>query len=219
MNSFRGFLASYPIRKFTRGDVVLHQDVEPSCIFFIKSGIIKSYNLTAKGEERPIELSTRSDIFPIGWLLDKITRSQYYYEAIEDSELYCVSKDELTSYLQTNNEPVLQLLHRQVERSTHTQLRINALEHSKAFDKVASTLHYFALRFGRDIKRNIIRIPVPLTQQDVANFTGLTRETVSAEFKKLSRRKIIGRHKQEYVIYTNKLDELLDDTFERHFVR
>ena len=104
-------------------------------------------------------------------------------------------------------------------RATHTQLRLNALEHSKAFDKIVSTLHYFALRFGRDIARNTIKIPLPLTQQDVANFTGLTRETVSAEFKKLTRKRVLGHHNQAYVIYTQRLDELLDDSFERHFIR
>jgi CRP-like cAMP-binding protein len=80
-------------------------------------------------------------------------------------------------------------------------------------------LHYFALRFGRDIMRDAIKIVLPLTQQDVANFTGLTRETVSAEFKKLARQRVLGHYKQSYVIYTNTLDELLDDSFERHFVR
>jgi CRP/FNR family transcriptional regulator len=219
LNGFSVFLASYPIKKFTRDEIVLRQDAEPSCVYFIKEGIIKSYNLTSKGEEKPIELNTQSDIFPIGWFLDKIHRSQYYYEAITDCTLYCLPKAELTVFLRNNSETMFQLLNRQVERSTHTQLRLNALEHSKAYDKVASTLHYFALRFGHDIRRNMVAIPLPLTQQDVANFTGLTRETVSAEFKKLTQQKILGHHQQEYVIYTNKLDELLDDSFERHFIR
>jgi CRP-like cAMP-binding protein len=114
---------------------------------------------------------------------------------------------------------MLQFLDRQVERSTHTQLRLNALEHSKAFDKIVSTLHYFALRFGHHVTRNAIKIPLPLTQQDVANFTGLTRETVSAEFKKLTQQKVLGYREHGYVIYANKLDDLIDDSFERHFVR
>lgn len=219
MNGFSGFLATFPLKKFTRGDIVLHQDTEPSCAFFIKSGIIKSYNLTSRGEERPIELNTSHDVFPAGWLMDKISHAQYYYEAIMDAELYCVPKGDFVTYLKNNSETMYQLLDRQVARATHTQLRLNALEHSKAFDKIVSTLHYFALRFGRDIARNTIKIPLPLTQQDVANFTGLTRETVSAEFKKLTRKRVLGHHNQAYVIYTQRLDELLDDSFERHFIR
>lgn len=219
MNGFSIYLASYPVKKYSRGDVILHQDMEPPCAFLIKSGIIKSYNLTAKGEERPIELSTHSDVFPVAWLFNKIHRAQYYYEAITNAELYCVPKAEFLTYLRNNSESMFQLLDRQVERSAHTQLRLNALEHSKAFDKVISTLHYFALRFGRNITRNSVKIPVPLTQQDVANFTGLTRETVSAEFKKLTQQKVLGHREHDYVIFTNKLDELLDDSFERHFVR
>lgn len=219
MNGITMFLDRFPVKKYSRGDIVLHQDAEPSCVFFIKEGIVKSYNLTSKGEERPIELSTTLDVFPIGWFRDIISKSQYYYEAITDCMLYCVPKEELLTYLRNNSESLLQMLDRQVERSTHTQLRLNALEHSKAYDKIVSMLHYFALRFGRDIMRDAIKIVLPLTQQDVANFTGLTRETVSAEFKKLTRQKVLGHYKQSYVIYTNSLDELLDDSFERHFVR
>lgn len=114
---------------------------------------------------------------------------------------------------------MLQVLDRQVESSTHTQLRLNALEHSKAFDKVISMLHYFALRFGHDIMHDAVKIVLPLTQQDVANFTGLTRETVSSEFKKLTQQRVLGHYHQSYVIYTDALDELLDDSFERHFIR
>ncbi len=219
MNSLSIYLTSYPVKKFARGDIILHQDTEPPCAFLIKSGIVKSYNLTAKGEEKPIELSTQEDTFPIGWLFNKIKAAQYYYEAITDTELYCVPKAEFITYLRNNSETMLQLLDRQVERSTHTQLRLNALEHSKAFDKIVSTLHYFALRFGHNITRNAIKIPLPLTQQDVANFTGLTRETVSAEFKKLTQQRVLGYREHEYVIYANKLDGLLDDNFERHFVQ
>ena len=219
MNGFSGFLATFPLKRFTRGEIVLQQDAEPSCVYFIRSGIIKSYNLTSKGEERPIELNTSTDVFPAGWLMNKITRAQYYYEAILDTELYCVPKVDFVTYIKNNSETMYQLLDKQVERATHTQLRLNALEHSKAFDKVVATLHYFALRFGHDIAQNTIKIPLPLTQQDVANFTGLTRETVSAEFKKLTRQRVLGHHNQTYVIYTQHLDELLDDSFERHFIR
>jgi CRP/FNR family transcriptional regulator len=218
LNGFSIYLTSYPIKKFSRGDIILHQDTEPPNAYLIKSGIIKSYNLTAKGEEKPIELSTQSDVFPAGWLFNKIKKAQYYYEAITNAELYCVPRTELITYLRNNSETMLQFLDRQVERSTHTQLRLNALEHSKAFDKIVSTLHYFALRFGDHVTRNTIKIPLPLTQQDVANFTGLTRETVSAEFKKLTQQKVLGYREHGYVIHTGKLDELLDDSFERHFV-
>lgn len=219
MNGFSIYLTSYPVKKFARGDIILHQDSEPPCAFLIKSGLVKSYNLTAKGEEKPIELSSNFDVFPIAWMFDKIRRAQYYYEAITNAELYCVPKAEFITHLRNNSETMLQLLDRQIERSTHTQLRLNALEHSKAFDKIVSTLHYFALRFGRHITHNTIKIPLPLTQQDVANFTGLTRETVSAEFKKLTQQKVLGYREHGYVIYANKLDGLLDDSFERHFVR
>jgi CRP-like cAMP-binding protein len=64
-----------------------------------------------------------------------------------------------------------------------------------------------------------VEIPLPITQQDVANFTGLTRETVSVELKKLATEKVVFSRNRNYVVLTDKLNELLDDEYERRLIR
>ena len=98
-------------------------------------------------------------------------------------------------------------------------MRINALGQSKASEKVLHTIHYLSLCFGRDLRTDIVEIPLPLTQQDLANFTGLTRETVGSEIKKLVRRKIVFARRRKYIVLTDKLNKLLDDEYELQLVR
>ncbi len=93
-------------------------------------------------------------------------------------------------------------------------MRINALEQSKANEKVLSTIHYLALRFGRDIRPHRVEIQLPLTQQDLANFMGLTRETASMELKKLQKKGVINYSNQRYIVNTNTLDSYLDEDYE-----
>lgn len=219
MSSLQKFLESHTVRSYQRGDVILQQDMEPTCAFGIKSGIIKTYNLTAKGEEKPVGFGTKKELFPLGWIFDKIHKAQYFYEALSDCELYAVPKEKLVEFIKANPRAMFQLLDRCVWEAMTNEMRINALGQSKASDKVLHIIHYLALCFGRDLQTDIVEIPLPLTQQDVANFTGLTRETISVELKKLASEKIIFSRNRNIVVLTDRLNGLLDDEYEQHLIR
>jgi CRP/FNR family transcriptional regulator len=215
----QGFLEQYSVRQYKKGDAILQQDATPPSAFVIKQGIVKTYNITSAGEEKPIGFNTSSEVFPLGWVFEKIVTSQYYYEALSDCEVYCVPPTEFLAFLQATPKAMFQVLDRCVWETINHEMRINALEQSKASDKVLYTIHYLALCFGRDLQPDIVEIPLPLTQQDLANFTGLTRETISAELKKLSTEKIIRYRHRSYVVLTDKLNTLLDDEYEHRLVR
>jgi CRP-like cAMP-binding protein len=106
------------------------------------------------------------------------------------------------------------LLEIMVSRHLQFQMRVNALEQSKATHKVINTLHYLCLRFGKEIKENIVKVELPLTQQDLANFMGLTRETTGIELKKLEKQGVINYRRQNYLIRTDRLNEVLDDEYD-----
>jgi CRP/FNR family transcriptional regulator len=219
LDHLKEFLERYRIKKYKKGDVILQQDADPASAFAVKKGIIKTYNLTSKGEEKPIGFHSAGELFPLGWIFGKIHKAQYYYEALSDCQLYSAPKDELTTFIQGDPEAMYEVLNRCVWEALNHEMRINALGQSKASDKVLHTIHYLALYFGRDLRRDIVEIPLPLTQQDVANFTGLTRETVSVELKKLASQKILFYRNRSYVVLTDKLNVLLDDGYEQQLVR
>ncbi len=213
------FLRRCTTKSYKKGDVILQQDATPGGAFIVKQGVVKVYNLTSSGEEKPIGFSTKDELFPLGWILGKIFRSQYYYEALSDCQVYCAPLDELQAFIKQNSEAMYEVLDRCVGKMLHHQMHINALEQSKASEKVLHAIHHLALCFGHDLKTDVVEIPLPLTQQDVANFTGLTRETVSVELKKLASQKIILSRNRNFVVLTDKLNVLLDDEYEQHLIR
>jgi CRP/FNR family transcriptional regulator len=187
--------------------------------YVIKQGVVKSYNLTSHGEEKPISFSTKGQIFPLGWVFGKLHRAQYYYEAFSDCVLYRVSPEAYISFLKTNPDAMFETLERAVDSLLNHQMRINALEQSKASSKVLHTIHFLALSFGHDLTRDVVEIPLPLTQQDLANVMGLTRETTSTELKKLIDMGVIFYKNRNYVVRTDKLNDLLDDEYDHRLVR
>ena len=91
-------------------------------------------------------------------------------------------------------------------------MRLNALQHSRASDKLIYTLHYLALSHGKSISPDEVELTLDLTHQDFANLTGLTRETAATELNRLKSLGVISYAKHSpYRIKTRELNKVLND--------
>jgi CRP/FNR family transcriptional regulator len=204
---WQNFLNKFPVRRYRPGETILLEDVDPKSAHVIKKGAVKVYNITADGEERLITFDIEDETFPIGWVYDQIERAQYFYEALTDCQIYEVPREEYVNYLLEHPKMGYIMSARTAERFVTLQARIYALEQAKAADKIAYTLLYMAERFGGAEHNKKTRLHIPLTQQEIANFVGLTRETTSIELKKLERQQILTYNRKEYIINVTKLQD------------
>ncbi len=93
-------------------------------------------------------------------------------------------------------------------------MRLNALQHSRASDKLIYTLHYLALTHGKSAGKSRVEITLALTHQDFANLTGLTRETAATELNKLKKQGVINYGKDTpYQLDLSRLMQLVNDQF------
>ncbi len=207
------FLETCRVRHFAKGEIILVQDEIPQTAYCIKKGVVKTYNLTKLGDEKPISFDIQNEIFPVAWVFSKLPYAQYFYEAFTDCDLYCVPKQMYVDYLRDNPDALFSVFDYFIGRYMNYQMRVNALEQSKASSKVLYTIHLLALRFGKEQKQNTVKIQLPLTQQDLANFMGLTRETTSMELKKLQEQGVISYRNQNYSVRADKLNNLLDEDY------
>lgn len=214
MEQFQKFMHGYHVRRFQKGEIILVQGEVPTSVYVVKSGIVKTYNLTTDGDEKPISFDGKDEMLPIGWAFNKLRYAQYYYEAFTDCDLYSIPRSEYIDFLKSNPATVYEQYTDLIQAHINYQMRVNALEQSKASDKVLNTLHFLCLRFGKDIQEDTVRIELPLTQQELANFMGLTRETTGIELKKLQRKGVISYKRQNYIVKTSVLDDLLAEDYD-----
>lgn len=199
--------------KFQKGEVILHQDDVPRCIYAVKKGVILVSNLTSHGDYRAISFELVDGIVPIGWIFSKTTKSLFYYSAHTDCELYAIDKASFLTQLVDNHAFTKSILNRMASSLVGARLRVDALEKPTARSKLLYMFRYMCLRYGTDIGKDTVRIEVPLTQQDVANYAGLTRETTSVELHKLKAEKVIRYEHMWYVVNTDKLNNVIEDEF------
>lgn len=214
-NYLRAFLDRHPTRSFKKGEIIIFQGEAPRSAYIVKSGIVKAYNLSVSGDEKPVAFYGTDSIFPDAWVYGKMASAIYYYEAFtQEVVLYTVDREELTGFIKGRPELLNQELERYLINQLGMSMRLNALQHSRASDKLLYTLHYLALSHGKQIAPQKVEITLDLTHQDFANLTGLTRETAATELNKLKRSRVITYGKNTpYRLDFARLMQLLNDQY------
>jgi CRP/FNR family cyclic AMP-dependent transcriptional regulator len=208
------FLKAYPTKSYKKGEIILFQGEAPRAGYIVKKGIVKAYNLSAGGDEKPIAFYGELSMFPGAWVFGSVPSAIYYYEAMTDIEVHYFPRDAYMEFIKDDKELLLWELRNYVTDDVGKTMRLNALQHSRASDKLIYTLHYLAMSHGKLVKPNIMQITMSLTHQDFANLTGLTRETTATELNKLKTQGVIsyGKH-SPYHINVAKLNTALNDQF------
>lgn len=212
MEAFQTFLGKFRTARFNKGDMIFMQGEVPRAAHVVKKGIVKTYNITNEGEEKLIALVGKNEIFPAPWLFSQTDNSLYYHQAFTSCETVVVPKDQWTGLLR-RPDVGRWLCQQFTGLHTNFMLHINALAQSKASVKIVYLLQALCLQFGRDLRKNTVKIDVPLTQQDIANLLGLKRETTALQLKKLKDEGVISYEHQGYVVKTDQLNSLLDEEY------
>jgi CRP/FNR family cyclic AMP-dependent transcriptional regulator len=214
-DKFEAFLRNYPVRTFLKGEIIIFQGEAPRSAFVVKSGTVKAYNLSVGGDEKPVAFYTPGLIFPGAWIYGKVPSAIYYYEAFtSEVEVYAVNRDEYVAFIRREPELLYEQLSELLVDQLGKSMRLNALQHSRASDKLIYTLHYLALSHGKQSAPQQVEITLDLTHQDFANLTGLTRETAATELNKLKHQGVISYGKnQPYKLHFAKLNAMLNDQY------
>jgi CRP/FNR family cyclic AMP-dependent transcriptional regulator len=198
-------------RKIKTGDIVFYQGEAPRSACILKSGIIKVYNITAAGEEQLVNFQLPGEVFPTPWVFSKTASVLYFYEALSDTEMYLLPRDELLAYIRSKNDLLNVFLDQYVNNYISSVMRITALEQPKAREKIMYTMYFLVQRYGQELDDARVQLKIKLTHQHIANLVGLTRETTAVEMKKLKTAGVIDYVRQKYVINTTKLLEMMGE--------
>jgi len=203
--------SAYPLRTFKKGQTLLFQGEVPRYAYVIKTGTVKTYNISPLGEEQVISLSSTHDILPEAWFLGEARVAYYFYEAFTDCTIWTISRDELAQKVRANPALTEHLLHRFMQLYIGARVHINALEQARSRDKLIHLLHYLMLRFGEEHRKDHVQITLRLTHQILANMIGATRETVATELMRLRKEKVIDYRQQLYILDKPRLLRLRNE--------
>ena len=184
-------------------------------IFLQQDSALNLYNIT-EGNVKIYQLMDDGRIQIIGFLYPgdffgsyKNGKYNYSADAIGNVKVCVFEQDKLDEYLENNIKLTKELLHQTSHELTLAEDKIRVLGKLDATERLSR----FILNLSEQRKRigwQNNPISLPMTRQDIADYLGLTVETVSREITKLKSSNIIKiiSSKQIYISDVDKLTEL-----------
>lgn len=214
MKERRSFYRNNQTIKFACGETIFFQDMVPKCIYVIKSGVVEEFDITCTGDSRSISFETVGDVIPKCFAFSKTERTLFNYVAHTDCELYIVSKNAFGRELGHDVEFANKMINRLMNSLMSARLHIDAISRPKAHMKLLYTFRFLALLYGKEVGEGLVRIQIPLTQQTIANITGLTRETASLGLHKIKSQGVVDCKSKYYVVNIGQLHEQIEDEYD-----
>ena len=134
--------------------------------------------------------------FPMNWVVND-TKNKYYYEAVEDVEVWRAPKDSVSEFVKTNPDILYNLLSRVYKGVDGLLSRMSYLMTGNAYDRLIAELLIYARRFGNESGK---KIELHISEKDLAISSGLTRETVSRTMHVLKEKNLVIFSKNILVI-------------------
>lgn len=198
-------------RSVKKRSILIYQGEIPRQAYIVLSGIFKVYRLGNMGEEQVVGFRTKGDLFPETWIFGKTSAALFYYEAMEDAEVLSVEKPVFLELLETNPDIKDKVFDYLATGYTGLLMQINALEQSRAAEKLLLMMYYLMFRYGNQTTAGTYVVNLHLTHTTLGSLMGLTRETTTMELGRLKRKKVINYDSKSFTIYRSELEKRIGD--------
>jgi len=177
-------------RQFWKGkSIIYHQGERGDGFYYLHKGLVKIVASTLKGNERILNIVVPGQLLGV----QSMDRQTHFTTAIavKNSVLYHFSCEQFADMM-TKHPDLLHLFSQTLNQKMRILLYAINLKALTAEEQIAALL----LNICEDHKNH----EVPLTQQDLANCTGLTRITVYKTLKQWKEDGIIEMEKRKFII-------------------
>ena len=202
-------ISSFPLKKVARGRTIIYQGEIPRSSYIVVNGTVRIYSLNTRGDESNISFISTGNIFPVEVVFEKNTSCLHYYEATSDVEIAVIPTEILRKEFNNNIKLSNIILDSIATQYVGAKIHIQALEQTRAKNKILRILQYLVLRFGEKNKAGNWLIVLRLKQHDIANMVGVARETAATELGKLKKLNIIEYDSFHYTVDIKALSDLI----------
>jgi CRP-like cAMP-binding protein len=177
-----------------KGTYLFQEGSSATELFFIHNGIIQLNKINPDGREFTLKICTTGDLIGESMLFSPNIKYSLNAKVIEDGKVAIISKEELEKKLSKNHDLALDFIKWMSIQQRKTQSKFRDLVLHGKKGALYSTLIRLSNSYGASTNKGIF-INLPLTNQELANFCGTSREVVNRLLSELRKSKIISINK------------------------
>ncbi|KNF09800.1 global nitrogen regulator [Gottschalkia purinilytica] len=181
---------------YKKGQMIFFEGDISDKLYLINKGKVKIFKYTKEGKEQILYILSEGEFVGDLSLLKK-GEFKFNAEALEDVNMCQLTKDDFDDVLRKNPDMALKVLQVVYERISKLETLIQSLSTKDIESRVSGLLLNFIKDFGVP-KGNNVELDLPLSREDIANYIGVTRETISRKLNSMQEEgilKLVGNKK------------------------
>ncbi len=176
-------------RKYKKGELIFLEGNKLEGLYIINHGKIKIFKYTKEGKEQILYILSEGDF--IGELsLLNTEEVSYYAEAMAPVNICLIKKSDFDEILNQKPQISLRILEVISQRLSKLEGLVQSLGTKDVEARIAQMLLDLKAEYGIEAA-DYIELTIPLTREDMANYIGVTRETISRKLSSLQEEGII----------------------------
>ncbi len=191
-------IARGDLRSFARGERLITEGAVSDSLYILVTGELKVFTGDAKGRELIYNFLAPGEFFG-EMLLDGGPRSASV-KAVVASQCVVVDHAEIRSFMKAYPEFAECLALKLIERLRHATQQLKALALDGVYERTVVLLNEVAVHEG-----DIRVIPPTLTQQEIADRVGATREMINHVLRELTRGGFLAKGEERRMVITKEL--------------
>ncbi len=188
----------FVLRKYPKGSMIILEEEYGDIVFIVNKGTVKITRVNDEGKEVILSLMGVYDIVGELSIIDGEARSANVL-AQENCELYAITREDFLDILKNNFEISLALMGELASRIRKSDQHIEALSLSDAEHRIGVSILNLAEEMGI-IRHGMVTIENLPFQQDIANMSGTSRETVSRILKLFEDKNMLSKTGHKLII-------------------
>ncbi|WP_226676657.1 Crp/Fnr family transcriptional regulator [Rossellomorea aquimaris] len=184
------FIEKNNIRMVKKGRFLFQEGKSARELYLIKRGRIQISKVIPDGRELSLRICSSDDV--IGELTLFCKEATYMLSAkiLEDSDIYVIGKEVFEEKLSENGDLTIAWLKWIQHQNQQNQTKFRDLILHGKKGALYSTLIRMTNSYGKDVEKGIL-IDLPLTNQELANFCGSSREVVNRMLSDLKKENVL----------------------------
>ena len=194
----------YQLRSFTKNEPVVHSGDECSSLVIVLSGSVKGEMADYTGKTIKIEDIEAPRPLAAAFLFGKNNRFPVTVIANNDVELIYIPKPEFLKLLQKDQRILTNYLNSISSRAQFLSQRIKFL----SFKTIRQKIAHYLLELAGD---RLAVVELPLSQEQLAEFFGVTRPALARAMGELNEEKLIlAQRRTVRILDKQKMNDLLN---------
>jgi CRP/FNR family cyclic AMP-dependent transcriptional regulator len=193
------------------GQVILSPADPPDRIHIVKKGKVRVYRVTPGGKQLTLDIHDKGTILGDMRLLGQDRVPEAYAETIDEAVICTITPDELRRLIERYPIIGVNIITFLSHRLQEAERELEAMAYQRVGQRLARKLIDLAQRFGVETVRGTL-IQAQLTQQELAEMIGTTRETLAHTLSDFRRRDLLDTTRHRVVIRdAERLAEVAQD--------